>query len=122
MGFRIGSYVNGITGVGPVDNLTHIPDAMKKAVKIFESFVRSSDLKVFNPEYHTGHFRQVTMRTGKDQLMLVVGIHPQNLSEEKLANFKKDLVKFFESGSGQHAGVTSLYYQTIIKKYIFTSV
>lgn len=119
VGFRIGSYVNGITGVGPIDNLPHIPEAMKKAAKIFENFVRSSDLQVFNPEYHTGHFRQVMMRSAKDQLMLVVGIHPQDLSEEKLAGFKRHLVEFFEEGPGKEAGVTSLYYQTITKKYVF---
>ena len=34
VGFRIGSYVNGITGVGPVDELPHIPDAMKFVVKV----------------------------------------------------------------------------------------
>lgn len=86
-------------------------------LQIFESFVRSSDLKVFNPELHTGHFRQVMMRTAKDQLMVVVGIHPQDLSDEKLAHFKAELVKFFQEGEGEEAKVTSLYYQAIIKKY-----
>lgn len=119
VGFRIGSYVNGITGVGPIDNLAHIPEAMKKAAKIFENFVRSSDLQVFNPEYHTGHFRQVMMRSAQDQLMLVVGIHPQDLSQEKLADFKRDLVNFFKDGAGKDAAVTSLYYQQITKKCVF---
>lgn len=116
VGFRIGSYANGTTGVGPIDDLVHIPDAMKNAAKIFEIFVRSSDLTVFNPEHHTGHFRQVTMRTAKDQLMLVIGIHPQELTDEKLASFKRDLVQFFSEGPGRDAKVTSLYYQAITKK------
>lgn len=34
VGFRIGSYVNGTTGVGPIDDLIHIPAAMKKAAKV----------------------------------------------------------------------------------------
>lgn len=116
VGFRMGSYVNGMTGVGPIDNLPHIPEAMKKAARIFENFVRSSDLQVFNPEYHTGHFKQVTMRIAGNQLMLVIGIHPQDLSEEKLAHFKQELVEFFKEGTGKEAGVTSLYYQSIRKK------
>lgn len=34
VGFRIGSYVNGTTGVGPIDDLIHIPSAMKLAVSV----------------------------------------------------------------------------------------
>lgn len=34
VGFRIGSYAKGTTGVGPVDNLQHIPETMKAAVKV----------------------------------------------------------------------------------------
>lgn len=34
VGFRIGSYVNGITGVGSVENLIHIPESMKIAAKV----------------------------------------------------------------------------------------
>lgn len=34
VGFRIGSYVNGTTGVGPIDDLIHIPPVMKIAVNV----------------------------------------------------------------------------------------
>lgn len=34
VGFRLGSYVRGFTGVGPVDCLRHIPDRMKEAAKV----------------------------------------------------------------------------------------
>lgn len=34
VGFRIGSYANGTTGVGPIDTLLSIPDSMKTAVKV----------------------------------------------------------------------------------------
>lgn len=142
VGFRIGSYVNGTIGVGPVDSLIHIPDSMKLAakvniyyklteiylvidsslnnfilvLKVFQDFVRSSDLQVFNPEFHTGHFRQLMARSAPDQLMLVIGIHPQDLNEEKLNEFKKDVVDFFINRNGKIANVTSLYYQKIVKK------
>ncbi|KAJ8959061.1 hypothetical protein NQ318_022317 [Aromia moschata] len=116
VGFRIGSYVNGTTAVGPVDNLVHIPTSMKVAVKVFEEYVRHSDLKVFCPEFHTGHFRQLMARSAPDQLMLVIGIHPQTLSETELTEFKKSLVDYFTTGEGTAANVTSLYYQKIVKK------
>ncbi|RZC38967.1 tRNA (uracil-5-)-methyltransferase -like A, partial [Asbolus verrucosus] len=116
VGFRIGSYVNGVTGVGSIDSLKHIPESMKLAVKLFQDYVRASDLDVFNFEVHTGHFRQLTVRTAQNQLMLVVGIHPQNLSEEKVKEFKDSLINYFTEGAGKEAKVTSLYYQKIMKK------
>ncbi|XP_057665970.1 tRNA (uracil-5-)-methyltransferase homolog A [Diorhabda carinulata] len=116
VGFRIGSYVNGTIGVAPVDDLIHISNPMKSAVKVFENFVRCSKLSVFNPEFHTGHFRQLMVRSAPNQLMLVVGIHPQNLTDEELDEFKKNLIDFFSVGDGKEANVTSLYYQKIVKK------
>lgn len=116
VGFRISSYAKGGTGVAPVQNLKHIPDEMKVAVNLYQDFVRNSDLEVFNPEFQTGNYRQLTVRSADKQLMLVVGIHPQSLSEDKLTQFKRELVNYFFEGAGKAANVTSLYYQKIIKK------
>lgn len=117
VGFRCGKYMDGSTNVAPVATLRHIPDIMKKAVEVFQEFVRSSNLKVYNPENQTGHFRQLTARcTTKNQLMLIVGIHPQNLTDNELVDFKKKLVEYFSQGSGKEIKVTSLYYQTMKKR------
>uniref|UniRef100_A0A1Y1LUL4 tRNA (uracil(54)-C(5))-methyltransferase n=3 Tax=Photinus pyralis TaxID=7054 RepID=A0A1Y1LUL4_PHOPY len=116
VGFRISSYAKGGTGVAPVENLRHIPSEMKVAVKVFQDFVRNSSLEVFNPEFQSGNYRQLTVRCAPQQLMLVVGIHPQSLPEEKLAECKNELVDYFFQGPGKCANVTSLYYQKIIKK------
>lgn len=116
VGFRIGSYVNGVTGVARIANLCHIPEPMKLCVHHFEQFVRSSDLQVFNCELHTGHFRQLLVRVAQNQIMLVAGVHPQQLSGEKLGEFKQKLVDFFTEGPGKVANVTSIYYQVIVKK------
>ncbi|XP_017778980.1 PREDICTED: tRNA (uracil-5-)-methyltransferase homolog A [Nicrophorus vespilloides] len=116
VGFRIGSYVNGITGVGPIENLKHIPDSMKLAARLFEKFVRDSDLDVFNPENQTGQFRQLMARSAKDQLMLVVGVSPKDVSVERVDQLKKDLIEFFTTGEGKEAKVTSLYYQPLLKR------
>ncbi|KAJ9593933.1 hypothetical protein L9F63_014647 [Diploptera punctata] len=118
VGFRLGSYVQGFTGVGPVDCLRHIPDRMKEAAKVFEKFVQASDLDVFNPETHEGYWRQLMVRLSMstDQLMLVVGIHPHTLSNEQLQKVKNDLKEFFESGEGKSCRVASLYFQHIMKK------
>ncbi|XP_063916014.1 tRNA (uracil-5-)-methyltransferase homolog A [Zophobas morio] len=116
VGFRIGSYANGVTGVGTIETLRHIPEPTKLAVRLFQDYVRSSDFQVFNAEDHSGYFRQLMVRTAPDQIMLVVGIHPQDLSPDKLAAFKASLVSFFTQGAGKDAKITSLYYQSITKK------
>lgn len=78
--------------------------------------MRKSELKPFNQEVHTGHFRRLTVRSAADQLMVIVGIHPQNLSQEELKRFKDDLIAYFSKGPGADAKVTSLYYLEIKKK------
>lgn len=75
-------------------------------------------MKVFSPEFHTGHFRQLTARSAQNALMLIIGIHPQDLSEEQISKFKESLVEYFSVGKGQGANVTSLYYQKMVKKWI----
>lgn len=73
-------------------------------------------MKVFSPEFHTGHFKQLMVRSAPGYLMLVVGMHPQNLSEDDLNKFKKSLIDFFSNGEGKSAKITSLYYQKMVKK------
>ncbi|KAL1497381.1 hypothetical protein ABEB36_008361 [Hypothenemus hampei] len=116
VGFRIGAYVNGIIEIGPVEHLHHIPKAMKVVVKVFENFVRSSKLKVYNAELQTGHFKQLTVRTATNQVMVVVGIDPQKLTDNEIKEFKQELVDFFTKGAGKDANVTSLYYEALVKR------
>ncbi|XP_032682575.1 tRNA (uracil-5-)-methyltransferase homolog A-like [Odontomachus brunneus] len=117
IGFRLSSYASGSTAVGPIDDLCHIPQNMKTAVKILETFICESDLEPFNPVDHSGYWRQVTARTTRaDHLMLIVAIHPQDLSGDELEKLKSQLRAFFEVGKGKDAHVTSLYFQTVDKK------
>lgn len=120
VGFRLGSYATGFTEVGAIEDLKQIPEAMKKAVKAFQTFVRNQQkLEVFNPEKQTGHLRQLMARTSEQeegQLMLVVGINPQGLTEEEVNVFTTDLVTFFKDGEGKEVPVTSLYWQEMKKR------
>lgn len=85
-------------------------------MQLYQDFVRSYDLEVYNPEVQTGHFRQLTARTAENQLMLIFGIHPKDLSTEIIAKFKNDVVEYFTVGEGKQANVTSMYYQEITKR------
>lgn len=110
VGFRIGSYVDGSAGVAPVDNLDIVPAQMKLAAKIFENYVRSSSHGVFCPETHEGVWRQLMARLSTNEaFMLVVGIHPQNLSKDQLDALREDLRSFFVSGDGVPCKVNSLF-------------
>jgi hypothetical protein len=51
--------------------------------------------------------------------MLMIGIHPQDLNTVELEKLKSQLRTFFETGEGAQAHVTSLYFQTIDKKYVY---
>lgn len=120
VGFRLGSYATGFTEVGEIDELKQIPEVQKQAVKAFQVFVRAQDkLEVFNPEKQSGHLRQLMARSSEldgGQLMLVVGINPQSLTEEEVKVFTEDLVRFFKEGEGEDVPVTSLFWQEMKKK------
>lgn len=86
---------------------------------MLEGFVRESDLAVFDPVNQSGHWRQVTARTSRtDQLMLIVAIHPQDMTESQLTELKDKIRKFFDSKDGAAARVTSLYFQTITRRFV----
>ncbi|XP_023288732.1 tRNA (uracil-5-)-methyltransferase homolog A [Orussus abietinus] len=119
IGFRLSSYAAGSTAVGPIDDLCHIPENMKRAAKIFEEFVRNSKFTVFDPIHNSGYWKQLTVRTSKlGHLMLIIGIDRQDLSEGDVIELKKSILEFFEKGKGAEANVTSLYFQTIERKGI----
>ncbi|XP_076634210.1 tRNA (uracil-5-)-methyltransferase homolog A isoform X2 [Colletes latitarsis] len=116
VGFRLSSYAAGSTAVGPIDDLCHIPTKMKIVAKVLEEFIQNSQLKPFQPVDHSGYWRQVTVRsTRSDNLMVIVGMHPQDLSAERLKELRSQLKDFFETGKGAEAHVTSLYFQTMSK-------
>lgn len=81
--------------------------------------MKSTELTPFDPVDYSGYWRQVTVRTTlSDHLMVIVGIHPQDLTSEKLDELKLQLKTFFEIGKGVQARVTSLYLQIMKIKSI----
>ncbi|XP_039441518.1 tRNA (uracil-5-)-methyltransferase homolog A [Culex pipiens pallens] len=117
VGFRVGSYSNGFLEVESPDQLKHISEKMKSTVKLFEEFVQKSEYEVYSPETYKGYFRQLTVRTSNatGQVMVVIGIHPQELGEEKLSELRSSLVSWFTSEKAKEIGISSIYFQTIEK-------
>ncbi|KAK6625257.1 hypothetical protein RUM43_005551 [Polyplax serrata] len=118
VGFRLGSYVEGSVSVGPIDEVLNVPETMKIAAKSFEKFVQNSKYDVFSPELHKGYWKQLTVRYGfrTNELMLIVGLDPQQLTSEELCNLKNDIEKYFKEGDGSSCPVHSLYLQQIKKR------
>ncbi|XP_067143995.1 tRNA (uracil-5-)-methyltransferase homolog A [Centruroides vittatus] len=116
VGFRLNCYKSGSMSVAEPDECINIPESMLKAVKSFQDYIRSSDKDVFNPETHEGYWRQLTVRTSKTDVLLVVVMHPQKLEEEELQKEKEALVEYFQNGLGKMCGVTSLYFQSFVKR------
>lgn len=109
IGFRVSSYKEGNISVGPIDDLKHISDKMKKVVKSVEEYIRSTLYDPFNPMTHDGVWRQVTLRTSSNgDCMVIVHVHPQQLEPGDIQAIKDGLIDYC-STNGEEAGVTSLY-------------
>ncbi|XP_013165172.1 PREDICTED: tRNA (uracil-5-)-methyltransferase homolog A [Papilio xuthus] len=120
VGFRLGSYVTGTVGVAPIQSLNHISDQTKKAVLIFQEFVRKSNLAPFSPADYSGYWRYLTVRHSKfnGEIMLIIALHPQALTTEELEKLKGDLKEHFNSEESAACGIKSIYYELIIKKRV----
>ncbi|XP_048743188.1 tRNA (uracil-5-)-methyltransferase homolog A-like [Ostrea edulis] len=111
VGFRFGQYKDGTSSVGEPHCLSNIPDAMKTVVKSFQNFIRSGPFGAFNPETHTGHWRMLTVRTTRSDVMAIGDFHPQQLPPEEIEKEKTRLHDYFSSEEGRESGVTCLYFR-----------
>lgn len=118
VGFRLGSYASGSLSVGPVDDIPTLPKIVIEAAKVFEKFVQQSQFEVFSPKDLSGHWKQLTVRLGMvtGEVMLIVGFHPQNLSDDKLHIIKEEIKEFYRSGLGSKSRVDSLHFQIMKRK------
>ncbi|XP_026739133.1 tRNA (uracil-5-)-methyltransferase homolog A [Trichoplusia ni] len=120
VGFRLGSYVTGTVGVGPIQAMIHISEQTKKAVLLFQDFVRKSSLAPFSPADYSGYWRYLTVRdsTSTGEVMLIVVMHPQELTESELDKIKSDLKEHFSSEEAIACGIKSLYFELALKRRV----
>uniref|UniRef100_A0A2A4IVR4 tRNA (uracil(54)-C(5))-methyltransferase n=1 Tax=Heliothis virescens TaxID=7102 RepID=A0A2A4IVR4_HELVI len=120
VGFRLGSYVTGTVGVGPIQGMIHISEQTKKAVLLFQEFVRQSKLAPFSPADYSGYWRYLTVRdsTSTGEVMLIVVMHPQALTESELDDIKKGLIQHFNSEEAIACGIKSLYFELVVKRRV----
>ncbi|XP_050072056.1 tRNA (uracil-5-)-methyltransferase homolog A [Anopheles maculipalpis] len=118
VGFRVGSYSNGFLEVESIEHLKHIPNCMKQTVALFEQFVQTSSFDVYSAETYQGYFRQLTVRMSHatGQVMVIVGVHLQSLSEDEQKMMKAAILECLISDAGKKAGICSIYFEVIQKR------
>lgn len=77
-----------------------------------EKFIEDSGYPPFDHVTHKGFWRQITVRLGHatGELLLVAGMHPQDLKEDKLKLIKEKFVSYFSEGEGASCNVHSLHF------------
>lgn len=118
VGNRLSSYASGCTSVASIEDLKMPTEKMKLAVKLLRDFIIQSGYQPFNTETYGGIFRNLTIRQNRknDGLMLIIGIHPQELTDEEKEKIQQEFVSFFTEGAGKSLNVTSLYYEEMQKR------
>ena len=121
VGFRLGLYKEGtVRVITPGLNCPIVGDKMRQALNAFQMYIRNeSDLKGYDPENHSGHWIQCTVRTTSTDSMIIFALHPQQLTEDQLADEKQKIKQFFETHS--EFGVTSVYIHTSPNRHIFSN-
>lgn len=119
VGFRLGSYSDGSIEVGSVQDLPHVPDRTKLAVRLYEAYINSSKYELFSMELYTGQFRQLTVRLSGStgEIMLIIGIHTSEIQDE-LDDLLKDIIDYFTERDGKELNVTSIYLEEMNKRDI----
>lgn len=119
VGFRVGSYAHGSVEVAAIHDLPHIPDRTKQAVKLFESYIKSSEYQIFSMELYRGQFRQFTVRFSEStgEIMIIVSIHTSEIPD-KLDELTKDIVDYFTERDGKELNVTSIYVEEMNKREV----
>ncbi|XP_075261614.1 tRNA (uracil-5-)-methyltransferase homolog A-like [Convolutriloba macropyga] len=111
VGFRLSSYKSGEIAV--VEPKCHIvSDVMQGVVAHFQTLIRESELEQYCVVTHSGHWRGLTVRSGRNEtnVMVIVHFSPQTLSEE---NLKAEKERVHQAMTAKHPQITSFYWNCV---------
>eukprot|EP00126_Sphaerothecum_destruens_P001925 Sdes_comp15360_c0_seq2m4236 len=121
VGFTLGLYREGIVHVAGPKECVHVTSETLRFCEMLERYVRASKLGVFNRYTLEGYWRGVTVRdsTGTDDLMAIVQMHPQEMSEAEIARERHQLTEYFQKCIQQDGlKLTGLIFQVSDKKSV----
>lgn len=85
---------------------------MMEVIPVFEKHFRSSGRAAFNPEDHSGFWRQVTVRTNlQNHVLVMVAVNPLNVTPVEMESVKKELEVL-----GKENNIHSLYIHLVGQK------
>ncbi|KAL9653992.1 hypothetical protein ABK040_014201 [Willaertia magna] len=111
VGFRQGSFVQGSVNIESPEEVRIISDGQKKAVKILQALVQETaeKYKCYNMRTHEGTWRILKARENlKGELLLMVQIHPQNISPEEMKSLKERIIEQFKAHDKNHQSTSEL--------------
>lgn len=106
VGFRVGGFRKSGLIVGEPSLCPNIPDVAKEVAQNVCNFIQGSEFKVYDKfrneengeDCITGVFRMLSVRISKAnrEIMVILQIHPQDLSDTQKSQLKKDFVKYLQ--------------------------
>ncbi|CAO3608776.1 unnamed protein product [Cunninghamella echinulata] len=114
VGFLLGLFREGVVSVLNPSELLNVSDIAKKLAKSMEEYVRQSKYPVYDRQEKEGVWRTFmtkTQRTG--DIMVVVQVKSEGLSEEELQEMKKDLLEYWTitMKERENINITTLIFQ-----------
>ncbi|RIB11608.1 S-adenosyl-L-methionine-dependent methyltransferase [Gigaspora rosea] len=113
IGFLLGSFKDGINTVIEPDKSLNVSELAKKIVKAMQDYVVKSPYDVYDNKNRKGTWRMLTVRTQiSDDVMIIIQIHPQELTEKEVVQEKIALTEYFETFAREaNFNLTSLLLQ-----------
>ncbi|KAF0699640.1 Aste57867_9823 [Aphanomyces stellatus] len=110
VGFRFGTYKNGLVSVGAPHDCINVPDGMKAIVSTFQAFLNASTLPVYDVLTHEGVWRLLTIRASvaTKEVMVCVQANPSAVDAEAWTDAKAALVAALTTA---HADIKSMFVQ-----------
>ena len=100
VGFRQGLFSLGIFNVESPQEVRIVSDNMKRAVKVFQSFIEANHetYKCYEQKTNQGLWRLMKVRENRQgEMLLIVQVDPTNISAEDLKNLSDKMVEHFKS-------------------------
>lgn len=100
VGNRLGRYKDQMAAVEGPSSLIHVPSKVRDICEEVTAYVRQSDLDVYNLQTYQGYWKNLMVRNNREgNIMIVLTLCKQDLSEERIEKEKKKLVECFADKS-----------------------